>query len=448
MNETLAVILAGGKGTRLEPLTRDRAKPAVPFGGIYRIIDFVLSNCLNSGMKKMLVLTQYKATSLDRHVDLAWKSYFCREMGEFINIVPPQQRIDEQWYQGTADAVYQNIYEIEKVRPKNIVILAGDHIYKMNYRSMVEYHCAVNADLTIGALRVDRESAKQFGVMQIDNDQRIIGFQEKPAHPQTMPGDDHHCLASMGIYVFSTRFLLEQLLRDANEPTSQHDFGKNIIPSIIRDHRVMAFPFRDENRKQDAYWRDVGTLDAYYEANMDLINVNPLLNMYDDVWPIRTFQPNLPPPKFVFGSRDYDGDRRGMAIDSTVCAGTIISGGRVERSIVGPMVRINSFSHVSDSILFEGVEVGRHCRIRRAIIDKGVRIPPGTEIGFDLEKDRQRGFTISDNGIVTIAKTESFPASFGTPRDPFRVDEVGEALGRVRGQHSSPTGHRNDVNQA
>ena len=432
MNETLTVILAGGKGTRLEPLTRDRAKPAVPFGGTYRIIDFVLSNCLNSGMRKLLVLTQYKATSLDRHIDLAWKGYFCRELNEFIDIVPPQQRIDEQWYQGTADAVYQNIYEIEKERPKEIVILAGDHIYKMNYKRMVEYHREVGADLTIGALRVDLESAKQFGVMQIDANQRVVGFQEKPVRPQPLPGDPSHCLASMGIYVFSTRFLLEQLCRDANEPTSHHDFGKNIIPSIIKDHKVVAFPFRDENRKQDAYWRDVGTLDAYYEANMDLIDVNPLLNLYDEVWPIRTFQPNQPPPKFVFGSRD-DGERIGQALDSLVCAGTVISGGRVERSIVGPMVRINSFSHISDSILFEGVEVGRHCKIRRAIIDKGVRIPQGFEIGFDLEKDRQRGFTISDNGIVTIPKTDSLasPVSHASA-DAMRFDEPfkGDVTGR------------------
>ena len=444
MNETLAVILAGGKGTRLEPLTRDRAKPAVPFGGSYRIIDFVLSNCLNSGMRKLLVLTQYKATSLDRHIDLAWKTYFCRELNEFIDIVPPQQRIDEQWYQGTADAVYQNIYEIEKERPKNIVILAGDHIYKMNYKRMVEYHREVDADLTIGALRVDLESAKQFGVMQIDSDQRVVGFQEKPDRPQTIPGDDGPCLASMGIYVFSPRFLLEQLCRDANEPTSHHDFGKNIIPSIIKDHRVVAFPFRDENRKQDAYWRDVGTLDAYFEANMDLIDVNPLLNLYDEVWPIRTFQPNQPPPKFVFGSRN-EGERCGHALDSLVCAGTVISGARVERSIVGPMVRINSFTHITDSILFEGVEVGRHCRIRRAIIDKGVRIPPGFEIGYDLEKDRQRGFTISDNGIVTIPKTDSLSSMFGqTSNESMRVDGPVGGNGSLKSNYAPPAMDRLD----
>lgn len=410
MQDTLAVILAGGKGTRLEPLTRDRAKPAVPFGGCYRIIDFVLSNCLNSSLRRLLVLTQYKAMSLDRQINLGWRHYFVPELGEFLDIVPPQQRIDEQWYQGTADAVYQNIYSIEKANPRYVVILAGDHIYKMNYRSMVEYHQRTNSDLTIGALRVDRESAKEFGVMQIDSDQRIIGFQEKPSQPQGIPGDDGHCLASMGIYVFSTRFLFEQLCRDATEPTSQHDFGKNIIPSVIRDHRVMAFPFRDENRKSDAYWRDVGTLDAYFEANMDLIGIDPVLNLYDEAWPIRTLQPNLPPPKFVFGSNGDD-KRVGMALDSLVCGGTIVSGGRVERSILGPKVRVNSYASVSDSILFEGVEVGRHACVRRAIIDKGVRIPPGIQIGFDEELDRRRGFTISPNGIVVIAKRESIPAT-------------------------------------
>ncbi len=405
MKETLAVILAGGKGTRLEPLTRDRAKPAVPFGGNYRIIDFVLSNCLNSGLRKMLVLTQYKAMSLDRHINLGWRDFFCRELDEFIDIVPPQQRIDENWYQGTADAVYQNIYAIEKERPKHLVILAGDHIYKMNYHSMIQYHKDMQADLTIGALRVTCDEAKEFGVMQIDSEQRIVGFQEKPANPRPIPNDSGHALASMGIYVFNTRFLFEQLCHDANDPKSHHDFGKNIIPSIIDQHRVFAFPFKDENRKQDAYWRDVGTLDAFYEANMDLVGIDPLLNLYDDSWPIRTQQKNLPPPKFVFGSRG-DGDRCGLALDSIVCAGTIVSGGRVERSILGPSVRVNSYAQVSDSILFEGVEVGRRAKIRNAVIDKGVCIPSGFEIGFDLELDRKRGFTISNNGIVTVAKTE------------------------------------------
>lgn len=405
MLDTLAVVLAGGKGSRLEPLTRDRAKPAVPFGGGYRIIDFTLSNCLNSGIRKMLVLTQYKAMSLDRHINLGWRRFFCRDLDEFIDILPPQQRIDEHWYQGTADAVYQNIYALEKERPQYVVILAGDHIYKMNYRTMVDYHKRVNADLTVGALRVTRQAAREFGVMQVDEHDQIVGFQEKPAQPRTIPGDEEHCLASMGIYVFTARFLFEQLCRDATDPESAHDFGRNIIPSIINSHRVFAFPFRDENRKQDAYWRDVGTLDAYYDANMDLVAIDPLLNMYDAVWPIRSYQPILPPPKFVFGSTGT-ADRQGCALDSIVCQGSVVSGGRVERSILGPLVRVNSYAHVEDSILFQGVDVGRRAQIRRAIIDKGVSIPAGMQIGYDLEQDRQRGFTVSPGGIVVIAEAD------------------------------------------
>ena len=405
MRNTLAVVLAGGKGSRLEPLTRDRAKPAVPFGGGYRIIDFTLSNCLNSGIRKMLVLTQYKAMSLDRHINLGWRRFFCRELDEFIDVVPPQQRIDEHWYQGTADAVYQNIYAIEKERPKYVVILAGDHIYKMNYRSMVQFHERTGAELTVGALRVERDAARQFGVMQVDRDSRIIGFEEKPALPKTLPGDDDHSLASMGIYVFTARFLFEQLCCDATNPDSAHDFGRDIIPSIIQTHPVFAFPFRDENQKQDAYWRDVGTLNAYYDANMDLISIDPQLNMYDGHWPIRTYQPIFPPPKFVFGSTG-EGQRQGCALDSIICQGTIISGGRVERSILGSMVRVNSFARVEDSILFQGVDIGRHAKVRRAIIDKGVHIPPRMEIGFDLQLDRARGFTVSPRGIVVIAKAE------------------------------------------
>jgi glucose-1-phosphate adenylyltransferase len=437
MNHTLTVILAGGKGTRLEPLTRDRAKPAVPFGGSYRIIDFVLSNCLNSGLRKLLVLTQYKAMSLDRHVNLGWRQYFVRELGEYIDIVPPQQRIDEQWYQGTADAVYQNIYAIEKENPKYVLILAGDHIYKMNYRAMIEYHEQQGADLTIGALRVPREDATQFGVMQIESDQRVVGFQEKPQEPQTIPGDDQHCLASMGIYVFSTRFLFEKLCLDATLPTSHHDFGKNIIPSIIGDHRVFAFPFRDENRKRDAYWRDVGTLDAYYEANMDLIATDPLLNLYDVDWPIRTLQPNLPPPKFVFGSRN-DSARCGQALDSIVCSGSIISGGRVERSILGASTRIHSYALVEDSILFDGVDIGRGTKIRRAIIDKRVRIPAGMEIGYDLDLDRERGFTVSPSGVVVLSKTDSL--RMGEPTSAahmYRLDPASQQPLHQNARHST-----------
>jgi len=352
-----------------------------------------------------LVLTQYKAMSLDRHINLGWRRLFLHDLGEFIDVVPPQQRIDEHWYQGTADAVYQNIYVLEKIRPQYVLILAGDHIYKMNYRKMVEFHEQTGADLTIGALRVPLNQGRQFGVMQIDIEQRVVGFAEKPFHPKSIPGDGEHCLASMGIYVFSARFLFEQLCLDATRPGSAHDFGQNIIPAIIDSHRVFAFPFRDENRKRDAYWRDVGTLDAYFEANMDLTSVDPLLNMYDQHWPIRTNQPHSPPPKFVFAEEGLHA-RRGTALDSIICQGSILSGGQVDRSIVGANVRINSYAEVEDSILFEGVDIGRHCRVRRAIIDKGVHIPPGMSIGYDLEEDRARGFTISEGGITVIAKAD------------------------------------------
>jgi glucose-1-phosphate adenylyltransferase len=403
MKDVLAVVLAGGKGSRLEPLTRDRAKPAVPFGGIYRIIDFTLSNCLNSGIRKILVLTQYKAMSLARHVTNGWRHLLCRELGEFIDVVPPQQRIDEQWYQGTADAVYQNIYTLEQERPKYVVILAGDHIYKMDYSRMVAYHAENGADLTVAALRVTPEEARSFGVMQIDDSQRIIGFEEKVPNPKTIPGDSNHCLASMGIYVFNAPFLFDQLCQDAMLPDSDHDFGRNIIPSIINTHKVVCFPFRDENSKRDAYWKDVGTLDAYYEANIELTAVDPLLNLYDYHWPVRTDQPNLPPPKFVF---DENSGRRGEAHDSIVAAGTIIAGGKVSRSIIGPKSRVEERAEVTDSILFAGVHIGKGAVIRRAIIDKNVFIPDGAQVGVDLDADRRRGFEVTDNGVVVIPMIE------------------------------------------
>ena len=406
MPDTLAVILAGGRGERLEPLTRDRAKPAVPFGGNFRIIDFTLSNCLNSGLRKMLVLTQFKSISLDRHINLGWRRFFCPDLGEFIDVVPPQQRVYEHWYQGTADAVYQNIYTIEKEHPEFIVILAGDHIYKMNYREMVNYHIQLNADLTIGVLRVARQTARQFGVMEIDADRRVVGFAEKPRDPQPIPGDPEYCLASMGIYVFKAQFLFEQLLQDANLPDSTHDFGRDIIPSIIRTHRVFAFPFLGIGGEDDAYWRDVGTLDAYYAANMDLVAVVPDLNMYDEKWPIHTYQRVLPPPKFVFSGGE-DPDRIGHALDSIICPGCILSGGQVQHSILGPKVHIHSYSRVSDSILFEGVEIGRYAKVQRAIIEKDVKIPAHTTIGDDPAQDRARGLTVTDSGIVVVPKVDS-----------------------------------------
>ena len=405
MENVLAVCLAGGKGSRLEPLTRDRAKPAVPFGGAYRIVDFTLSNCLNSRIRKILVLTQYKAASLDRHINIGWRHLFCRELGEFIDVVPPQQRIDENWYLGTADAVYQNIYTIEKERPQYVVILAGDHIYKMDYERLVEAHIARRADLTVASLRVPKSEAVAFGVMEVDTENRVVGFEEKLTNPKTIPGDPEHCLASMGVYVFTANFMFDQLCRDATVEDSKHDFGHSIVPSIIKTHRVFAYPFIDENKKSDAYWRDVGTIDAYFEANMDLVSIDPLLNLYDESWPLRTYHANYPPPKFVFAGEGHDA-RRGQALDSIICQGSILSGGTVSGSVVGANCRINSYALVQDSILFEGVHVGRHAKIRRAIIDKGVHIPAGIEIGYNHEQDRARGFTISEGGVTVIAKAD------------------------------------------
>ena len=411
MQEVLTLILAGGKGTRLDPLTRDRAKPAVPFGGLYRIIDFTLSNCINSNLRRILVLTQYKARSLDRHIAAGW-GFFSRELDEYVDVLPPQQRIDEHWYKGTADAIYQNIYSIEKADPRYVLILAGDHIYKMDYGDMIRAHIDHGADLTIGCITVPMRDASSFGIMQVDSQDHVRGFQEKPRDPLPAPDDPRHCLASMGIYVFTARPMYELLCQDATHPNSDHDFGKNIIPNMIETQKVYAYRFRDKNRKAVPYWRDVGTLDAYYQANMDLVEIDPVLNLYDREWLIRTNQPQLPPPKFVFSDEGPRGQaRRGEAHDSMVCQGCIVSGGHVRRSILSPNVRVNSYALVENSILFDGVDVGRHCRLRKAIIDKEVRIPPHTTIGYDLDHDRQRGFVVTEQGVVVIAKAE-LPETF------------------------------------
>jgi glucose-1-phosphate adenylyltransferase len=402
MRNVLALVLAGGKGSRLEPLTRDRAKPAVPFGGSYRIIDFTLSNCINSGLRRILVLTQYKAASLDRHINLGWR-FLCRELDEFIDVLPPQQRLDEQWYQGTADAVYQNIYTIEKTRAEYVLILSGDHVYKMDYGELVRDHVESRADATVACIPVPIKEGSDFGVMHIDRDNDVLSFDEKPARPECIPGDPAHCLASMGVYVFKASFLFEQLCQDATTSGSRHDFGHNVIPSIIGTHKVRAYPFRDKNTGERRYWRDVGTLDAYFEANMDLVSVKPQLNLYDRSWEIRTYHPPYPPPKFVFADFNVSGQSRvGTALDSMVGLGSIVSGGRVERSVLSPGVRVNSWAHVEDSILFEGVDVGRRTRVRRAIVDKGVQIPEGVQIGFDRDHDLARGFTVSDEGVVVV----------------------------------------------
>lgn len=402
LRDVLAIILAGGRGTRLEPLTRDRAKPAVPFGGVYRIIDFTLSNCINSDMRKILVLTQYKAISLSRHIDQGW-SFLCRELDEYIDVIPPQQRITEHWYQGTADAIYQNVYTIEKAAPRDTLILAGDHIYKMHYGKMIEAHRERDADLTIACLPVPRSQATEFGVMQINAAGEVLGFREKPRDPEGMPNDPTRSLVSMGIYVFNTNLMYDLLFQDAaKKEGSHHDFGKDIIPGMLGKYKVFAYPFVDENRKEGAYWRDVGTLDAYFQTSMDLIQVDPILNLYDRVWPIHTYHTPLPPPKFVH----TDPDRRGAALNSIVCQGSIVSGGQVYRSIVSPGVRVNSYALVEDSILFDGVDVGRHARIRKAIVDKDVKIPGGFEIGWNKAQDRAHGFVITEEGITVVPKGE------------------------------------------
>jgi glucose-1-phosphate adenylyltransferase len=394
------MILAGGKGERLHPLTLHRAKPAVPFGGVYRIIDFTLSNCINSGIRKIAVLTQYKSLSLDKHLRLGW-NFFSGELNEYIISVPPQQRVGDKWYQGTADAIYQNIYMIEKDAPEHLLILAGDHIYKMDYSEMFRFHREKRADATVAAIEIPVGQATSFGVIEVENDQRIAGFEEKPRRPKHIPGRPDVAFASMGIYLFNTKTILDHLRFDALRDTA-HDFGKNIIPDMMKTARVYAYNFIDENRKAAKYWRDVGTIDAYWEANMDLVSVDPQLNLYDAAWPIRTYQTQNPPAKFVF-AQETKGGRLGIALDSVVAHGCIVSGGRVQNAVLSPNVRVNSYSEVHESILMENVDIGRHCRIRRAIIDKDVTIPPGTEIGFDPVEDRKR-FDVSPGGIVVIGK--------------------------------------------
>ena len=407
MRDVMALILAGGKGTRLDPLTAERAKPAVPFGGLYRIIDFTLSNCINSGIRKVLVMTQYKAASLDRHLNQSWR-FLCRELGDFIDVLPPQQRINEFWYRGTADAVYQNIYSIEQTQPQWLLILAGDHIYKMDYAALLADHVARGADATIACLPVELEAGKQFGVIGTDEDRWIRRFEEKPEEPFSIPGDPTRCLASMGIYVFNRKFLLDRLLEDCPREDGGKDFGKDIIPRIIKTHKVLAWPFKDKNTGKAAYWRDVGTLDSYYAANRDLVAVEPELNLYDNTWPIRCSQPLFPPPKFVFAQTDAPEPRVGHALDSMICPGCIVSGGRVEGSILSCNVRVNSWAQVEKSILFQDVVVSRHAHIRNAIVDKGVTIPPRMKIGFDPDLDRSRGFVVTENGI-TVVDSHTFP---------------------------------------
>ena len=399
-DDVLVIVLAGGAGERLAPLTKDRAKPAVYFGGPYRIIDFVLSNCINSGLRHVFIATQYKSLSLNRHIRQGW-TVVSEELGEFIEILPPQKRVGEQWYQGTADAVYQNLYSIIRETPKYVVVLAGDHVYKMDYQKMIRFHQDTAAEVTLAAIEVPIEDGPRFGIVAVDEHDKVTGFLEKPLNPPSMPGQPGMALASMGIYVFTSDVLIRALEEDAAKPDSQHDFGKNIIPALIGEGRTYAYPFYDENKKAAKYWRDIGTLDAYYEAQMDLCHVNPEFNMYDPEWPLRTYMPQAPPAKFVF-AEDW---RRGEAQDSLISQGCIVSGSRIHGSILCPNVRVHSFCSIEQSILMPGVRVGRHGRIRRAIIDRDVAIPRGAMIGFNAEEDRRR-HTVSEDGVVVVAPGE------------------------------------------
>ena len=404
MKDALTFIMAGGVGERLMPLTKDRAKPAVPFGGVFRIIDFTLSNCINSGIRKIHVLTQYKSVSLVRHLWMGW-NIFDAELGEYIDIVHPQQGTDQHWYQGTADSVYQNIYSIETERPPYVLILAGDHIYKMNYAQMLEFHREKKAQVTVGVVPMPVAKSPQLGVTELDADGRITHFFEKPSSPHPIPGDPGHVYASMGIYLFNRDGLEEELSFDAKED-SQHDFGKNILPNCLKHGREIFAYLLEGEPDTVPYWRDVGTLDAYYEANMDLVQVTPVFNLYDKDWPIRTYMEQHPPAKFVFAGGE-DPNRVGTAMDSLVSGGCVVSGGRVSRSILSPRVRVNSYAQVLDSVLMEGVEIGRHAKIQRAIIDKDVKIPASMVIGFDPKEDRRR-FEVTESGITVVAKGTTF----------------------------------------
>ncbi len=394
--DTLAIILAGGQGSRLKELTAWRAKPSVPFGGKFRIIDFPLSNCVNSGIRRIAVATQYKSHSLIRHIQQGW-GHFRGEFGEFVELLPAQQRIKDNWYLGTADALYQNLDIIRTHNPKYILVLAGDHIYKMDYGVMLARHDENQADLTVGCFEVPVEEAKAFGVMAIDEDNRIVEFAEKPEHPKSVPGSSDRALASMGIYIFNTRFLIEQLIKDADNVESSRDFGKDIIPQVVTKYRAFAYSFNNKEEQNQIYWRDVGTIDAFWKANQELIGVSPELNLYDEKWPIWTYQEQLPPAKFVFD----DDERRGMAVDSMVSGGCIISGSKISHSLLFSNVRVNSYSVVEDSVILPDVIIGQNCVIKRAVIDRGTNIPSGTQIGVNPEADREH-FRISENGIVLV----------------------------------------------
>jgi len=393
---TLAVIMAGGRGERLKHLTEHRCKPATPFGGKFRIIDFVLSNCVNSGIRQIAILTQYKSHSLIQHVQRGW-SYLRGEFGEFIDVVPAQQQVGEHWYRGTADAVFQNLDYIREHRPMHVLVLAGDHVYKMDYGPMVAHHVEKGADITVGVVEVSLDEAREFGVLTVAPDNKVLKFSEKPANPDPIPGREGVALASMGIYVFKTRLLERLLEEDAFNPESKHDFGKNIIPSAIHTRSVFAYPFQDVRTRAQSYWRDVGNVDAFYEANLELVHVAPELNLYDAQWPIWTYQVQQPPAKFVLD----DNGRRGHAINSMVAGGCIISGAEVRESLLFSNVRVEERSLVERSVVLPNVRIGYDCRIRRAVVDEDCEIPDGSVIGYDAEEDARR-FYITKKGVVLV----------------------------------------------
>ena len=396
IDDALVIVLAGGAGERLYPLTKDRAKPAVYFGGPYRIIDFALSNSINSGLRRIFIATQYKSLSLNRHIRMGW-GIVSEELGEFVEILPPQKRVGEHWYQGTADAVYQNLYSIMRENPRRLVVLSGDHVYKMDYGRMLRVHEERGAAVTLATIEIPVADSSRFGIVAIDEQERVIDFQEKPSTPPPIPGSPDLALASMGVYIFETEVLVHALEADANQPTT-HDFGKDIIPALIHSVPVYSYRFYDENKKASKYWRDIGTLDAYFEANMDLCHVNPEFNLYDPEWPLRTYQPQAPPAKFVFAEV---GRRCGQALDSVISPGCIVSGSSIFGSVLCPNVRVHSFCHIEQCIVMPGVRVGRHARIRRAIIDRDVLIPRGALIGYNAEEDRRR-HTVTESGVVVV----------------------------------------------
>ena len=420
LDDVLVMVLAGGVGERLYPLTKERAKPAVYFGGPYRIIDFTLSNCINSGLRKIFIALQYKSLSLSRHIRMGW-SVVADELGEFIEILSPQKRVGEHWYLGTADAVYQNLYSILRENPRHLILLSGDHVYKMDYAKMLRVHRERGASATIATIEVPSEEAQRFGVLQVDNQERLTGFLEKPK--DLPPGEQ--VLASLGIYIFDVDVLVPALEADART-NSTHDFGKDILPSLISKVPVYTYRFYDENKKAAKYWRDIGTLDAYYDANMDLCHVNPDFNLYDPEWPLRTYQVQAPPAKFVFAD---EGRRCGQALDSIISAGCIISGSRITASVLCPNVRVHSFCDIDQSILMPGVRVGRHARIRRAIVDRDVFVPRGALIGFNEEEDRLR-HTVSDNGIVVVT-TDDEPFIGDISAESLQIEEEFDKRGNV-----------------